>query len=128
MAVKPGSGAPPEEAIRLLVAWIEGIEKRMAEADSRLTTESLTRQREGATLTDQINRAEKRLKLSATGGLSLSAVGIFWLVIGTVLTTFSVEIASLFPAAIQYHESTLAEDMRFCAMLAVCGAGSYPTP
>lgn len=41
----------------------------------------------------------QRLKLSATGGLNLSAVGLVWLVLGTVLAGFAPELATLTGAA-----------------------------
>jgi hypothetical protein len=38
----------------------------------------------------------RKLELSQTGGLSISAVGLVWLFLGIVLSTASAEIARLF--------------------------------
>jgi hypothetical protein len=95
LIVKPGPNTPLEERVRLLQGWIEVLTEQLDEAAKRLNQEIHERTQGSATLAAQVAEQAKRLELSATGGLVLSAIGVFWLFIGTLMATFSQELALL---------------------------------
>jgi hypothetical protein len=62
---------------------------RYQKITSKLRKERLLREKE-----DEETR--KKLDLSQTGGLSISAMGLVWLVSGVIMSTASTEIAKFF--------------------------------
>ena len=94
--VRPGADRTVDEKIAWLFDQLDRLEQsvsvRLREvadvAAGHLAEERGARIAEDAALS-------QRLRLSATGGLNLSAVGLVWLVLGTVLAGFAPELAAL---------------------------------
>jgi hypothetical protein len=91
----PGADRPIDEKVAWLIEQLDQLDRRMAlrlrevadNAAAQVAQEQNARSAENAEL-------RRRLMLSATGGLNLSAVGLIWLVLGTVLAGFAPELAA----------------------------------
>jgi hypothetical protein len=96
LSKSPGADRPIDERIAWLVAQLDKLEQQIGVSLRQVTDAAaaqVSEERNARIAEDaEIN---KRLKLSATGGLNLSAVGLIWLVLGTVLAGFAPELAAL---------------------------------
>ena len=98
--VRPGADSTVDEKIALLFEQLGRLEqivsvglREVADvAAGQLAEERGARIAEDAAL-------GQRLKLSVTGGLNLSAVGLIWLVVGTVFAGFAPELAATLTGA-----------------------------
>lgn len=92
-------GASIEQRVQRLEEWLPLLEQRDNAIEQQLNDEKANRaqtdeeERKARAAADA--RLGERLELSATGGLRLSAVGLIWLMSGTVLAGFAPEIAAL---------------------------------
>jgi hypothetical protein len=101
MAVGVGAAAPEssvEQRVARLEECVRLIERRANQIDQRASEEIAAREQGDADERHAREAADAnlgtRLELSATGGLQLSALGLFWLMLGTGLAGFPPEIAA----------------------------------
>jgi hypothetical protein len=96
-AAPPGSSV--EQRLQALEEWVPLIVQRSDAIERRLIDESTNRAQSDADERTARQAADDlighRLEASATGGLRLSAVGLTWLIFGTLFSGFPPEIASL---------------------------------
>ena len=96
-AAPPGSSV--EQRLQALEEWVPLIVQRSDAIERRLIDESTNRAQSDADERTARRAADDligyRLEASATGGLRLSAVGLTWLIFGTLFSGIPPEIASL---------------------------------
>jgi hypothetical protein len=101
-AAPPGSSI--EERVAQLERWIPLLEKRATEIDQRAMQEKNERierdNAERAAREAADAQIANRLENTATGGLRLTTIGLVWLIVGTVLAGFSIELSGLLRATI----------------------------
>jgi hypothetical protein len=93
----PGPDTPIEQRVRLLEADVTRLYEQQADAVRRLNAEADARALqiadEGRARETEDAALRSRLDASATGGLTISLVGLVWLMLGTFCTSGSIEIA-----------------------------------
>ena len=98
-SVGPPPGLDIKERLRRLEARMPLLDQRLDAIERQLSDERASRTRQ---VSDEARARETgdaqmgdRLELTATGGLRLSAIGLSWLVFGTILAGFAPEIAAV---------------------------------
>lgn len=97
-------GAGPEAPIEKRLAVVEenllALDQRLVQVDKRLDDEArkITSElhEERVLREKEDDETKRKIELSQTGGLSISVMGLVWLLLGVVLSTASTEIAKLF--------------------------------
>jgi hypothetical protein len=89
-------GAPIEKRVAAIEANLKGVDYRLNQVQQRLQYEARNinskLDQERALREEEDLTTRRRLELSQTGGLSISAVGLVWLFLGLILSTASPEI------------------------------------
>ncbi|HEY1090012.1 MAG TPA: hypothetical protein VGE47_02880 [Burkholderiaceae bacterium] len=95
--VGAGGNATLEERVAALEKNIPMIHARITSAEKEFdagiqrVTDAIAEERR--TRTEQDGHLSKRLELTATGGMHISAMGAFWLFVGVTLSTAALEIS-----------------------------------
>jgi hypothetical protein len=94
-----GPDAPIEKRLSAIEANLKGLDERLNQVQHRLHYEthsiSSALHEERTAREEEDLKTRRKLELSQTGGLSISAVGLIWLFLGLILSTASPEIARL---------------------------------
>ncbi len=94
-----GLGMPQDQRIQLLEMQLDAANRRISETERRVAKEAQERavadsqEREKRRVADEELR--EKLKNVAVGGLNLSLMGAWWLVMGGVAAGFALELAHL---------------------------------
>jgi len=93
-----GPEVPIEKRLSAIEANLKGVDERLNQVQQRLHYEtcriSSESHEERTAREEEDLKTRRKLELSQTGGLSISAVGLVWLFLGLILSTASPEIAS----------------------------------
>lgn len=95
-----GPEAPIEKRLAVVEANLLALDQRLVQVDHRLDAEARNIKselhQERVLREKEDDETKRKIELSQTGGLSISVMGLVWLLLGVALSTASTEIAKLF--------------------------------